>query len=439
MRGVHLETDPGQRVVITGFGAFLPNGGPDLKQITQNMAAGKSGINKLDPGKYPFVNDIEVKIGGDIPDSNYKPEDYATKEISRNSRAVILTYAAMLHAVVDAGFFKFISDIPTYNEKERAKILGDRDNHWLGTGYLSRRVGAYIGTAVGGSLTMLYDRLGAFTISKLNIGQMVSTSAINLDMRGPTLPIVAACAAGALSFGMAADQIRNGYADVMLAGGGEDPFYKISFDGFHLVKALSTRNDSPEKASRPLDKDQDGFVMSKGAVIGVLESLANAQARGARIYGEVLGYGHTTDASHAFHPYVGGIEEAMRIALERSGVRPEQINRLLMHVTSTGYDPIEAGAVHNIFGGSQSITLGTPKSTVGHMQGAAVAGAVLQGCLELQSGKAFPSINLENRIPEIGNMTIPTTATPQDIEFFMVNGLGLGGTNGSVIIRRIVA
>src|SRR5690606_32802914 len=262
-------------------------------------------------------------------------------------------------------------------------------------------------------------------------------------LKGPNHAVVTACSTGAHAIGDAARLIMFGDADVMVAGGAEAPITRLSLAGFAACRALSTaRNDTPEKASRPYDRDRDGFVMGEGAGVVVLEELEHAKARGARIYAEVTGYGLSGDAFHITAPAEDGdgAYRCMKAALKRAGLEPADVDYINAHGTSTMADTIELGAVERLVGNAASkISMSSTKSSIGHLLGAAGAAEAIFSILPIRDNVAPPTINLENPAAETAIDLVPNKPRERTIDVALSNSFGFGGTNASLVFQRYVA
>jgi 3-oxoacyl-[acyl-carrier-protein] synthase II len=315
------------------------------------------------------------------------------------------------------------------------------------------RIGTYIGTGIGGIGTLLseaevYRTRGPRRVSPFLIPMMLPDAAggqvaITFGMRGPNLGLISACATGTNALGEAAEVIRRGGADVMVAGGAEAAINNVTLAGFNSMGAISTRNDEPERASRPFDKDRDGFLAGEGAGVLVLESEAHALARGARIWGEVLGYGITNDAYHISAPLENGAGAVvcMRLALEQAGLAPADIDYLNAHGTSTPLnDKSETAAVKTVFGErAYDLPISSTKSMTGHLLGAAGAVEAIFCLLALRDGRLPPTINYETPDPECDLDYVPNQARAKAVHRVMSNSFGFGGHNACIVLGRYSA
>jgi 3-oxoacyl-[acyl-carrier-protein] synthase II len=385
--------------------------------------AGKSGVRRVslfDPA------DVSSQIGAEVRD--WEAADHMDpKEARRNDRYTHFGYVAAKQAVADAAL-------------DMTREDGDR-------------VGVMIGSGIGGMYTyesqlkVLAERgprkVSPFTIPSL-IGNMCSgLFAIELGARGPNFGVVSACATGTHALGEAAHAIRRGEVDVMVAGGSEAAITPFAYASFCSMKAMSTRNDVPEKASRPFDRNRDGFIMGEGAGVLVLESLEHAKARGARIYCELAGYAATCDAHHITQPDPEGrgLSLAMRRAMANSGVAPEEVDYINAHGTSTPYnDKFETLAIKKVFGDhARRLPISSTKSMTGHLLGAA-GGIESVICVKtIEAQVIAPTINLEDPDPECDLDYVPNVARPARVKTVLSNNLGFGGQNAAMVFRALSA
>ena len=410
------------RVVVTGMGAVTPLG-LDVASTWQAMIAGRSGvgpITQFDPSRLTTRIAAEVK--------NFDPSAVLDrKEQRRNDRYVQLALVAARQAMDQAG-------LP-------ARLEGE----------LAERTGVIVGTGIGGIRTLADqillmgekgpDRMSPFLIP-MAIGNLAAgVIAIFFGPQGPNFSVVSACATGGHSIGEAWETIRRGDADVMLAGGTEATGHESLVAGFAAMRALSTRNDEPERASRPFDADRDGFVIGEGAGVVVLESLAHARARGVEPLAEIVGYGATADASHITLPAPGGAGavRAIRRALEKAGLGADDVTMVNAHATSTPEgDPRELEAIKTLFGeraGQVSVTAN--KSMLGHTLGAAGAIEAIATIMSIRTGLIPPTINLEDPDPLAAGLDLtPNVVRRREVEVAVSNSFGFGGQNSALVIRR---
>jgi 3-oxoacyl-[acyl-carrier-protein] synthase II len=409
-----------RRVVITGLGLVTPVGN-DVPTAWANIVAGKSGIGPITSFD---ASDFSTTFGGQIKD--FDPTKYINpKDVKKMDPFIHYGMAAAIEAIEDSGIE--ISD-------ENAE-----------------RIGSIIGSGIGG-LPGIEKGYGAFLeggprkISPFfvpsNIINMISGNlSIKYGFRGPNYAIVSACATGTHSIGDAARLIEYGDVDVMVAGGAEMATSPTGIGGFAAAKALSTRNDSPETASRPWDKDRDGFVLSDGAGVMVLEEYEHAKRRGASIYAELVGYGANSDAFHMTAPSPGGEGAArcMRLALRSAGINVDQVAYINAHGTSTPFgDKAETDAVKTVFGThAYKLAISSTKSMVGHMLGAAGGAEAVFSVLAIRDGVAPPTINLFNPDPDCDLDYVPNQARAMQIDYVLSNSFGFGGTNGTLIFKRL--
>ena len=409
-----------RRVVITGLGVISPLGN-DVAGTWENILNGKSGIGLI---SHFDVSAFSVRIGGSI--KNFDPAQYISpKDIKKMDPFIHYGMAAGSQAIEDSGV-----EINAHN---------------------AHRVGVAIGSGIGGlpgieKGTQLYLEGGPRKLSPFyvpsNIINMISGNlSIKYGAKGPNFAIVTACTSGTHNIGDAARLIEYGDADVMIAGGAEMATSPTGLGGFASARALSTRNDDPEAASRPWDKDRDGFVLSDGAGVIVLEEYEFARKRGARIYAELIGYGMSGDAYHMTAPSEDGDGAArcMENALRNAGINPDQVDYINAHGTSTpAGDVVETKAVKRVFGDhAKKLSVSSTKSMIGHMLGAAGGVEAVFSILSIQDQVAPPTINLDNPDPECDLDYVPNTAKQMKINIALSNSFGFGGTNGTLIFKRL--
>ncbi|UYN91730.1 MAG: beta-ketoacyl-ACP synthase II [Anaerolineales bacterium] len=406
-----------KRIVITGLGCLSPLGN-DIESSWKNAVAGVSGAGRIthyDPTGYKTQIACEVKgfDGAAL---------YGTREARRMDRFTQLGVAAAQQAVQDA-------DLKITDENRL-------------------RIGAIVGTGIGGAHTLYEqiktlvekgpDRVSPFMVPMMLADTVGGMIAIHMQIQGPNFAVVTACATGTNALGEAAEVIRRGQADVMLAGGSEAAIVQPSVAGLGNMTALSTRNDDPLHASRPFDKERDGFVMGEGAAVLVLESLEHALKRGARILGEVLGYGSTNDAFHISAPSENGrgAADCMRMALNDAGVQPEEIDYINAHGTSTPLnDKSETAAIKTVFGErAYDMAISSTKSMTGHLMGAGGALEAVFSLLAMRDGIVPPTINYEVPDPECDLNYTPNTAVRKEMNTIMSNSFGFGGHNATIIL-----
>ncbi len=408
-----------ERVVVTGMGAITPVGGT-VSETWSNLVEGHSGIG---PITLFDTTDFDARIAGEV--KNFQPEELlSAREAKRLDRFCQFALIACREAIVDSG------------------ITIDESN--------SEDVGVLIGSGIGGIGTLSEQievlrtkgphRVSPFLIPMFLIDLAAGQIAIATGARGPNSGIVSACSTSAHALGEAAEIIKRGDAVAMIAGGSEAGIVPIGVAGFASMKALSTRNDEPARASRPFDAERDGFVMGEGAGIVVLESESHARARGARIYAELAGYGATDDAYHITAPSEGGegAVRSTRIALRKAECNPEDVDYVNAHGTSTPInDRLETMAMKTIFGdAAYRVPISSTKSMTGHMLG---AGGVVEAifCIKaIEDGIVPPTINYENPDPECDLDYVPNEARRQRVNVALTNSLGFGGHNASLLFRR---
>jgi 3-oxoacyl-[acyl-carrier-protein] synthase II len=408
-----------RRVVVTGLGAVTPVGN-DWRSTWEGAVSGRSGIDfitSFDASGFPVRIAAEVK--GFDPSAVVGP-----KEARRLDRNVVLAVAAADEAIADAA---------------------------LDGAYEPARIGVLFGTAIGGLLVIDEqhdvlrergaDRVSPYFIPSVLVDAASGQIALAHGMRGPNYAPVSACATGSTAIGEGAEVIRRGDADAMLAGGGEACLHPLILAGFCAMRGLAAEEEHPPRASRPFDATRVGFVMGEGAGVLVLEELEAAQARGARIYAEVLGYGASNDAYHlaAPDPEAVGVAEMMKAALDRAGVEPDQVGYINAHGTSTPLgDAAETRAIKEVFGAhAYRLAVSSTKSVMGHCFGAAGAIEGMMCVLALHDGVLPPTMNYETPDPECDLDYVPNEARRAQVEIALSNAMGLGGHNGCVLFGRV--
>lgn len=408
-----------RRVVVTGIGIVSPVGN-DLTTNWHNITNGISGIDKItrfDP------SNLATHIAGEV--KNFTTEGFIdTKEARRVDRFIQLGIVAGVQAVRDSGL-------------EGYDAL-DKD-----------RVGLIIGSGIGGlptieENTLVLNEKGPRRISPFFIpgalGNMISGQlSILFGYRGVNYGVVSACASSNHCMGDAMRYIEYGDCDVVLAGGAESTICAVGVVGFNAMKALSTRNDDPQTASRPWDKGRDGFVMGEGSAVFVLEEYEHAKKRGAKIYAEVVGYGATSDANHITAPTVDGPLRSMQMALRGAKLNPDQIDYINAHGTSTSIGDInETNAVKSVFGDhAYKLSISSTKSMTGHLLGAASAVEAAYSIMALNDNLVPPTINLHDQDDECDLDYTPNKAKEKTLNYAMSNSFGFGGTNSTVIFKKI--
>ena len=417
-----------RRVVVTGLGLVTPLA-CGVEETWSRLLAGQSGASPITRFK---VDDLATKIACQVPrgdgsDGTFNPDQWVdAKEQRRMDDFIIYGLAAAKQAVTDSGWV----------------AQSDEDKY---------RTGVLIGSGIGGldgieqASILVHEkgprRLSPFFIPGRLINLVSGYVSIEHSFKGPNHAVVTACATGAHAIGDAARLIALDDADVMVAGGAESAVCRIGIAGFNACRALSTAyNDNPTKASRPYDKDRDGFVMGEGAGIVVLEELEHARARGAKIYGEVTGYGLSGDAYHITAPAEDGDGgyRAMQMALKRAGIAPSDIDYVNAHGTSTMADGIELGAVERLLGNAAAKTpMSSTKSSIGHLLGAAGSVEAIFCLLAMRDGIVPPTINLDNPDVVTAMDLVPHKAQKRTVNIAMSNSFGFGGTNAALILSRI--
>ena len=406
-------------MAVTGLGVVSPLG-IGVEVNWQGLLAGRSGIGLI--SRFP-VDDIPVKIAGEVPD--FDPERWIEpKDRKKTDPFIQYALAASVMAMEDSGL-----------------VVDDA---------LAPRAGCIVGVGIGGLETIENTmrtylesgprRLSPFFIPKL-IGNLApGWISMRFGLRGPNYATTSACASGAHAIGEAFRAIRDGYMDCAVAGGTEAGVTALGVLGFSVMRALSTCNDAPTRASRPFDRARDGFVMGEGAGIVVLEEWQAAERRGARIHGEVLGYGASADAFHITQPAPEGrgAVQCMRAALDDAGVEPESVGHINAHGTSTPFnDANETRAIHAVFGAHAArLPVSSTKSMTGHLLGAAGGVEAVYSILALREGILPPTINYEEPDPECDLDYVPGVARHAEVEIALSNSFGFGGTNATLVFRR---
>jgi beta-ketoacyl-acyl-carrier-protein synthase II len=406
-----------RRVVVTGLGAVTPVG-KTAPETWRAAVEGKSGIDFI---RAFDADGLPVRIAAEVDD--FDPAGLASpKEVRRLDRNVLLALAAGREAVADA----------TLN------------------GYDPMRVGILFGSAIGGFLGIMEqadtlrdrgpDRVSPYFIPNVLVDAASGQLAISLGIRGPNYAPVSACATGSHAVGEAAELIKRGDADAILAGGTEACIHPLILAGFTAMRGLAAEDADPPKASRPFDATRAGFVMGEGACVLVLEELGQAQARGAQIYAEVLGYGTSNDAYHmaAPEPEAVGVGVMMKAALDRAGVEPERVGYVNAHGTSTPLgDAAETKAIKDVFGDhAYELAVSSTKSVMGHCFGAAGAIEAMMCVLAVRDGVLPPTINYRNPDPACDLDYVPNEARETEVEVALSNAMGLGGHNACVLVGR---
>lgn len=410
------------RVVITGMGAVTPVG-IGTAAFWQSLIAGKSGIDRItrfDPSEYA------TQIAGEVKD--FDASQYIEKkEAKRMDRCTQFAVSAAKMAFEDAGI--------DFEQEDRS------------------RMGTLIGTGIGGMDTLhdqyktLFDkgpgRISPFFVPMMIANMPAGQTSITFGLEGPCSCVVTACATGTNAIGDAFKIIQRGDADVMVAGGTEAAISPAAVAGFCAMKAMSTHNDEPQKASRPFDVDRNGFVMGEGAGIIVMEALDHAVARGARIYAEIIGYGSNADAYHITAPAPEGVQAAkcMAMALKDAGIEPSAVDYINAHGTSTPLnDKNETLAIKSLFGEhAKQLKVSSTKSMTGHLLGASGGIEAIATVLAVVNGVIPPTINLENPDPELDLDYVPNKAQEQVVNVALSNSFGFGGHNATILVKKYQA
>ncbi len=418
-----------RRVVVTGMG-IVNSLGVGVEQNWSNILAAKSGIRNIEGFD---VSDLPAKIGGQVPIGDteaglFNAEDWVTsKDLRRMDDFIVYGMCAAQQAIENSGW-----------------VAETDEDSW--------RTGVSIGSGIGGlseiaKTSTLMDegktrRVSPFFIPACLINLISGHVSIKYNLKGPNHAVVTACATGTHAIGDAARMIALDDADVMVAGGAEAAICRIGMAGFSAARALSTNyNDTPEKASRPWDRDRDGFVMGDGAGVVVLEELEHAKKRGAHIYAEVVGYGMSGDAHHITAPSEdgNGALRCMQAALKRAGMNPSDIDYVNAHGTSTPLgDEIELGAAKRLFGDSiYDIAMSSTKSAIGHLLGAAGAVEAIYSILSIEHNVVPPTLNLDNPSVDEKINLVPHQAQERQVNAALSNSFGFGGTNASLVFKSL--
>jgi 3-oxoacyl-[acyl-carrier-protein] synthase II len=410
-----------RRVVVTGLGCVSPVGNT-VAESWENLVAGKPGIDLIT--QFDAAN-FACRFAGEVKGFNvadYIPE----KEARHMDRFIHLGFAAAVQAVQDSG-------LPT-GDALKSEV--------------AERIGCNIGSGIGG-LPMIEEthaeltnrgprRISPFFVPASIINMISGHVSIKYGFKGPNVAVVTACTTGLHAIGLSARLIESGDADVMIAGGAESTISPLGIGGFAAARALSTRNDDPKTASRPWDKDRDGFVLGEGGGVMVLEELEHAKARGAKIYAELVGFGMSGDAYHMTAPDVDGPRRSMVNALRNAGVNPDQVQYLNAHGTSTPLGDVnETNAIKAAFGdAAKKLVVNSTKSMTGHLLGGAGGIESVFTALAVHHQKSPPTINIFNQDPECDLDYCANTARDLKIEYALKNNFGFGGTNGTLVFKR---
>lgn len=410
-----------RRVVITGLGAVTPIGN-DVKSFWEGIKAGKCGIDKV---THFDASELKTQIAGEVKD--FDPTVCIEKKDARKmDRYTQFAVVAATEAVKDSG------------------LDMEKEDPW--------RVGVITGSGIGGIDTLVEQhnallnkgpgRVSPFFIPMM-IGNMGAAQiAIKFNARGINENVVTACASSTNAIGDALRHIQYGHNDVIIAGGAEAAVNELAFAGFCSMKAMSTRNDDPQTASRPFDAERDGFVLSEGAGFVVLEELEHAKKRGAHIYCELVGYGATDDAYHITSPIPGGEggAKAMELAIQDAGIKPEEVTYINAHGTSTKYnDSFETQAIKSVLGeAAKNVAVSSTKSMTGHLLGAAGGVEAIVCSLAISEGYIPATINYQNPDPECDLDIVPNEGREQEVTVAMSNSLGFGGHNATIVMKKYI-
>ncbi len=439
----HSTSSPRRRVVITGLGAVTPcgNSAPDT---WASLVAGRSGIRRIT--RFDATG-CTAQIAGEVrdfdparalpaplfprgPAGEPLTQALSQKDLKKFGRFSHLGVSAAVEAYANSGLDAHRASLPP----ERMGV-----NLGVGLGGLPEMEAMHDTWKAGG-----FRKISPFFIIQIAPNLLAGQVSLVLDFRGANMSVASACATSGHALGEAAAAIARDDADVMIAGGAESTVTPLAVGAFAQMRALSTRNDAPEKASRPYDRDRDGFVLSEGSVVFVLEELEHAQKRGARIYAELRGYGATSDAYHlsSLSPGGEGSARAMRAALGRAGMSPGEIDYVSAHATSTpGGDGEEGAAIASVFADTKSsLHVSGVKSMTGHLLGGAGAMGAFSAVMAIRDGVVPPTINLENVDPAceaLGLNFTPNVAVRKPVRAALANSFGFGGTNASIVVARL--
>ncbi len=432
-----------RRVVITGIGAITPCG-HTAPETWASLVAGRSGIGRItrfDPTgctahiagevrNFDPTRPLSAPIRPRGPAADSVAQAMTQKDVKKFGRFTHLGVAAAVEAYIDSGL-----------DAHRASLSSERMgvNLGVGLGGLPEMEAMHDTWKAGG-----FRKISPFFIIQIAPNLLAGQVSLLLDFRGTNMSVASACATSGHALGEGAAAITRGDADVMIAGGSESTVTPLAIGAFAQMRALSTRNDAPEKASRPYDRDRDGFVLSEGSVVFVLEELEHARKRGARILAELCGYGASADAFHlsSLAPGAEGSARSMRAALARANLKPTEIDFVSAHATSTpGGDGEEAAAIASVFAENKvNLHVSAVKSMTGHLLGGAGAMGVFTAVLAIRDGIIPPTINLENLDPacaELGLNFTPNTAVRKPVRAALANSFGFGGTNASIVVARV--
>ena len=409
------------RVVVTGLGLVAPNGST-VDKSWKNIKEGVSGIAPIESFD---ASGFATTIAGEIKDFDVADYDISVKDARKMDPFIHYGLAAAIQAIQDSGL-----EVSESNCKRIGTIIGS------GIGGLPGIEKGYQSFVDGGP-----RRISPFFVPSNIINMVSGHLSIRYGIKGANYAVVSACSTGAHCIGLAARTIERGEQDAIIAGGAEYSTCPTGIGGFASAKALSTRNDDPRSASRPWDLERDGFVLSDGAGVVMLESLEHAESRGAKIYAELIGFGMNSDAHHmtAPAPNGAGAADCMRLAIEDAKINPEDVSYINAHGTSTpAGDLAETQAVKSVFGDhAYDLVMSSTKSMVGHMLGAAGGAEAIYSILALKEQIAPPTINLENPDPDCDLDYVANSARDMPIKVALSNSFGFGGTNGTLVFRAV--
>lgn len=410
------------RVAITGM-ATLCGLGHSLDEVWKNLTDGQPGISRVENVD---LSNLAVQIAGEVKNFKLSPEILEEREQPRYDRFLHFTLHSAFEAYKDAGLF----DEHEYKDENMGAILG------VGMGGFPE-----IEKSHNSFLEKGPRRVSPFFIPSIIPNMASGLASIKLGLKGVNYTVSSACASAGHAITAACYEIMNGRQDVMITGGAESVLTHMPMQGFISMKALSKRNDEPHKASRPFDTGRDGFVMGEGSGILILENYEKAKARGARIYAEIVGHGSTSDAHHitAPHPQGEGAGRCMRMTLNMAGVRPEQVGYVNAHGTSTPLGDLgETRAIKETFGQhAYNLSISSTKSMTGHLLGAAGGIETIFCAQALYEGVIPPTINLDNQDPECDLNYVPHKSIKREVEYALNNSFGFGGTNSSLLLKRV--
>lgn len=431
-----------KRVVVTGLGAITPLGN-SVKETWENIVAGKSGIGRT--ARFAIdncnVNSDFPKIAGEVKDFNLENWGFGPKDKDRTDPVSQYSLAAGIEALRDSNLDLTKENLLRIGVQVGTGLGGQTSwegNFWKMVKEGVRSVESLLIPKTCPNMVACCQSIALGSIGHGENSPTVIVMDPNLNPLGPTFAINTACASGAHNIAVAVNMIKGGDADIIFCGGAESCITAFSFVGFYrMAKVLSRKNDCPEKASRPFDKNRDGFIISEGAGILVLEELGHALKRGAKIHGELAGKGMTSDAYNLVVPNVPGPAACMKMALENAGVEPQEIDYIKAHGTSTeAGDKNETKSIKMVFGEKTKIPVSSPKSMLGHTIGASGAIEAIIALLAMRDGIIPPTINLENPDPECDLDYVPGKARKEELRTILCNSFGFGGANACLVFKK---